>query len=96
MPILKVTPLPPAPELYPIESVSAMEGLTFSAGIPRTSATCIAIAALLPPISGDPSTKLTLPSGITLTTALAGPEPLNQAPAATPLPLLGPSIGVNQ
>ena len=77
-----------------MESVSAMEGLISVAGIPNTSAKCMAIAARLPPMSGDPSTRLMVPSGLTLATALAGPVPLNQAPAAMPLPWLGPSSGV--
>jgi len=69
-----------------MESVSTMDGLTASIGRPSTSATCMAMAARLPPMSGDPSTKLTVPSGLTLAMALAGPEPLNHAPAATPRP----------
>ena len=68
-----------------------MDGLISVAGIPRTSAACIAIAARLPPMSGDPSTRLMVPSELTLAVALAGPVPLNQAPAAIPLPRFGPS-----
>ncbi len=45
-------------------------------------------------MSGDPSTRLTVPSAFTLAVALAGPVPLNQNPPATPRPLLGPSSGV--
>ena len=88
VPVLNVTPLPPAPQLYPIESVVPIEGDTSSAVNPSTSATCIAIAVLLPPTSGDPSTNETDPSAFTLATALAGPLPLNHAPDAIPLPTL--------
>ena len=77
-----------------MESVSPMDGVTSSAAMPSTSATCMAMAARLPPMSGEPSTRLTVPSALTLATAVAGPLPLNQAPAATPRPLLGPSRGV--
>ena len=83
---MKVTPLPPAPELYPMESVSAMAGFTSFTVMPSTSATCIAMAARLPPMSGEPSIRLTVPSGLTDATAVAGPLPLNHAPPATPRP----------
>ena len=69
-----------------MESVSTTAGLTSSTAMPSASATCIAITARLPPMSGDPSIRLTVPSGFTLATALAGPLPLNHAPLATPLP----------
>ena len=49
------------------------------------------MAARLPPTSGDPSTNVIVPSAFTLATALAGPLPLNQAPAAIPLPIFSPS-----
>ena len=93
IPVLNVTPLPPAPELYPIESVVPIAGLTSAVSNPKISATCMAIATRLPPTSGDPSSKLRVPSALTLITELAGPPPLNQAPEAIPLPLFGPSSG---
>ena len=43
-------------------SVSTTDGLTDSALIPRTSAACIAIDALDPPMSVEPSVKITVPS----------------------------------
>ena len=88
---MKATPLPPVMEVQPMESVSPTCGLTSSAVMPSTSANCIATAALVPPMSGDPSTKLIVPSAFTLAMAEDGPVPLNQNPAATPLPRLGPS-----
>ena len=85
---MKVTLLPPVTEVYPTESVSPTIGLMLSAGIPSTSAVCMANEARVPPMSGDPSTRLTVPSALTLAVALAGPVPLNQNPAATPRPWL--------
>ena len=41
-------------------------------------------------MSGDPSIRLMVPSGMTLATALAGPVPLNHAPAAIPRPVSRP------
>ena len=44
-------------------------------------------------MSGEPSIRLTVPSGLMEATALAGPLPLNQAPPATPRPRSLPSSG---
>ena len=41
-----------------------------STGMPSVSASCIAIDVRLPPISTDPSTRLTVPSGLRLAEAL--------------------------
>ncbi|GIT13516.1 MAG: hypothetical protein CM1200mP35_03360 [Chloroflexota bacterium] len=43
------------------------------------------------PISGDPSARVTIPSGVTVATALDGPLLLPQKPLATPRPRYGPS-----
>ena len=90
---MKVRLLPPVTEVNPMESVSATEGLTSSGAIPNASASCMATAAREPPMSGDPSTRLTVPSALTLATTLAGPEPVCQVPTATPRPRCGPSRG---
>ena len=74
-----------------MELVSPTDGATSSAARPSTSATCIAATARVPPMSGEPSTRLTVPSPRTLTMALAGPAPLNQKPPATPRPTFLPS-----
>ena len=44
-------------------------------------------------MSGEPSTRLTVPSARTLAVALEGPVPLNQNPLATPRPRLAPFFG---
>ena len=72
-------------------SVSPIDGLILVASMPNTSASCIETAVLDPPISGEPSTKLIVPSAVTLAIALDGPLPLNQKPEAIPLPRYGPS-----
>src|SRR5262249_7334356 len=92
-PVLNVTPLPPVVEVKPMESVSPTVGCTSSTGIPSTSASCCATDARVPPMSGEPSTSLTVPSGFTIASALEGPVPLNQNPLATPRPRLGPASG---
>ena len=91
IPVLKVTPLPPVLDVNPIESVSAICGFTSSNGISSTSANCWETVALVPPISGDPSARVTIPSGVTVATALDGPLLLPQKPLATPRPRYGPS-----
>src|SRR5262249_12451331 len=92
-PVLNVTPLPPVLEVKPTESVSPTDGLTSSIGIPSTSASCWDTEARVPPISGEPSTSLTLPSGLTIAMALEGPVPWPQNPLATPRPRYGPVSG---
>ena len=77
-----------------MESVSPTLGLTSSAGMPSSSASCIEAEARVPPMSGEPSTRLTVPSGLTLAVAVDGPVPLPQKPAATPRPRHLPSSGV--
>ena len=46
----------------------------------------IGVAVREPPISGEPSIRLTVPSEFTLAMALDGPVPLNQKPPAMPRP----------
>ena len=75
-------------------SVSPTVGLISSAGIPSTSANCWAKTTRVPLRSAEPSTKLTVPSVLTMAMALAGPVPLPQNPLATPRPRYGPSRGV--
>ena len=69
-------------------SVSPTWGFMSSIGMPRTSAMCWETAALLPPMSGEPSVRLTEPSELTTARALAGPVLLPQKPLATPRPRL--------
>ena len=77
-PVLKVTPLPPVLEVWPTESVSATSGRTSSTSRPRVSANCWATEVRVPPMSGEPSARCTVPSALTTATALEGPEPLPQ------------------
>ena len=72
-------------------SVSPMLGLTSSTGMPKTSANCWAIAVREPPMSTEPSTRLTLPLSRTLATAQAGPVLFRQNPMLQPLPRSLPS-----
>ena len=58
----------------------------FSTGIPSTSAACIEIEVLVPPMSVEPSTKLKVPSAFTANEQLDCLAILNQNPDATPLP----------
>ena len=69
-------------------SVSPTWGLMSSMGTPSTSAMCWDTAARLPPMSGEPSVRLTDPSEFTTANALAGPVLLPQNPLATPRPRL--------
>ena len=69
-----------------MESVSTTAGLISSAVSPRVSATIMAMAAREPPISVDPSSRLTVPSGLTVRVQADWPPPLNQKPEATPRP----------
>ena len=69
-----------------MESVSPMWGLISSTGMPRTSAICCDTEERVPPMSGEPSVKLILPSGWTRATALEGPVLLPQKPLAMPDP----------
>ena len=59
--------------------------------MPKVSAACIAIDALEPPISVDPSTRLIVPSLFTVILQDDCNPTLNQYPTAIPLPLFGPS-----
>ena len=54
--------------------------------MPSDSANCMAIEARLPPMSVLPSTRFTVPSGLTAAAALDCPPQLNHMPAATPRP----------
>src|SRR5579872_157323 len=69
-----------------MESVSTTVGRTSSAGIPSTSAACMAMEVRVPPISVEPSTRFTVPSALTLTVQLdVEPEPhRHTAPAIGP------------
>src|ERR1700730_8362564 len=71
-------------------SVSATTGLTSSARMPSASAICMATEVRVPPISVEPSTRLTVPSALTLAVALDFRPMLNQKPDATPRPNLRP------
>ena len=71
-------------------SVSTTDGLTDSALIPRTSAACIAIDALDPPMSVEPSVKITVPSIFNERFTADFSPILNQYPLAIPLPLSFP------
>ena len=79
-----------------MRSVSTTVGFTSSARRPRTSAACMAMEALVPPMSGLPSTKFTLPSAVTLMAQLEGMPMLNQKPTEAPRPLFGPPRGAFQ
>ena len=59
--------------------------------MPSSSAAISAIEARLPPMSGLPVTTVAVPSSLRLTVALDDSPMLNQYPAATPRPWLGPS-----
>ena len=74
-----------------MESVSTTAGFTCSASIPRVSATIMAMAARVPPMSAEPSSRLTVPSVWTWMLADDWPPPLNQKPPAAPRPVYGPS-----
>ena len=74
-------------------SVSATWGCTSSTGMVSTSAMCIAATTRVPPMSGEPSTRLTVPSELTLAKAVDGPVLFRQKPVAIPRPRFGPSIG---
>ena len=50
------------------------------------------MAVLDPPISTDPSVRLTVPAGVTTAIHEAGPVLFLQKPIATPLPLNFPSF----
>ena len=83
----KVVRLPPVLSLKPTESVFT----TCGRSRPRrrmsmVSASCMAIDAREPPMSGEPSTRLTEPSELTLAETLDLPPQLNQKPLATPRP----------
>ncbi len=80
-------------DVNPIVSVSPTWGLTSSTEIPNVSANCIAEVVRVPPISADPSIRFTVPSGLTVAIAVAGPVPLNQNPEATPRPVYLPFNG---
>ena len=68
-PVSKAVRLPPVVAVYPMVSVSATDGFTSSAVIPRTSAACIATAVRVPPMSTEPSIRLMVPSVLTLMVA---------------------------
>src|SRR5438874_4041591 len=68
-------------------SVSPTTGRTSPAPMPSASASCMAIEVREPPISVEPSTRLTVPSALTLALALDFRPQLNQKPDATPRPL---------
>ncbi len=78
--------LPPVTAVNPIVSVSTTEGLTSSTGIPSTSAACMAMEVLDPPMSVDPSVRLMDPSLLTAILQAESKPILNQNPIAIPLP----------
>ncbi len=86
MPLENVTRLPPVRKLKPSVLVSPMIGLTFSSGMPSSSAAIIASEAREPPMSGVPATSVTVPSSPRLSAAQVSPPMLNQNPEATPRP----------
>ena len=61
-------------------------------GMLNTSANCCDIAVLEPPMSTDPSIRLTVPSGVTVAVHAAGPVLFLQNPIAIPLPRIFPSL----
>ena len=81
--------------VYPTVSVSATDGWTLSAGMPSTSAACMAIDVREPPMSVEPSTSVIVPSAFTPMWHLESKPMLNQKPMATPRPLYVPSTGVS-
>ena len=64
--------------------------MKFSTPIPKTSAACIEIDVLVPPMSVEPSTSATEPSLFTVSETADFNPTLNQYPEATPLPLTLP------
>ena len=69
-PVANVVRLPPVTCVNPIESVSTTRGCTASYAMPSVSASCIASAARCPPMSTEPSTRLTSPSALSAANAL--------------------------
>ena len=91
IPVAKVVRLPPVTLVKPTESVSATTGRTWCACSPSTSAACMAMEARVPPMSVEPSTRLTVPSSLTLMVQEDCRPTLNQKPWATPRPRRRPS-----
>ena len=85
-PIAKVARLPWVGSLTPKEPVSTTFTLTSSYGIPSVSDTIRAIDALLPPISGVPIDKETVPSSPKAMEIEVSPPWFIQNPEAIPLP----------
>jgi hypothetical protein len=54
--------------------------------MPSASASCMAIEVRVPPMSVEPSTRLTVPSALTLAVTVDLSPILNQKPLATPRP----------
>ena len=65
--------LPPVRKVKPSDEVSAMIGRTFSYGMPSVSAAIAHIDAREPPMSGLPSTSVTVPSFCAFSVAQLGP-----------------------
>ena len=55
----------------------------------------MAIEALVPPMSAEPSRRFVVPSSLTLMVQAEGSPMLNQKPSPTPRPRLGPSRGAS-
>ena len=89
-PVASVVRLPPVTSLNPTVSVSATTGRMRSTSMPISSAAIRAIDARLPPMSGEPTTTVAVPSSLTCTVALEFMPPLNQNPLAMPRPWFGP------
>ena len=68
-----------------------MIGRMRSSGMPSVSAAIIETEARVPPMSGVPVIRPTLPSSLTFIVAQVSPPMLNQNPEATPRPWWGPS-----
>ena len=77
-PLRRVVLLPAVRPLYPMESVSLMLGWTSSAAMPNASAHIIAMDVREPPMSGEPSARLTVPSLLMEMEQLAGIPALPQ------------------
>ena len=61
--------------------------------MPSVSASCMAMPVREPPMSVEPSIRVTMPSSFTLAEQLDAPPMLNQNPAAIPRPRFLPASG---
>ena len=68
-PVSKAIRLPPVVAVQPTVSVSTTVGAMRSTSIPRVSATCMATAVRVPPMSTDPVIRFRVPSALTLMVA---------------------------